>query len=279
MRAPEPVLVGPLFAPLHEQLLRLLRGLSPADWDRPTRAGSWTVRDVAAHLLDGDLRKLSIHRDGHLPRRPEADLRDYAGLVAFLNTLNAEWVCAARRISPSLLVDLLALTGPQVTAFVNGLDPFGRALFPVAWAGEDESQNWMDTGRELTERWHHQQQIREAVGSPLLLGPEWLRPVLDISVRALPRAYRDLAAVPGEGVAFRVAGPSGGEWSVVRETRGWRLYTGACDRPAATATTDADTAWRLFFKGLAVEEARRRIRLEGDPRLGEPLLDCLAVMA
>jgi uncharacterized protein (TIGR03083 family) len=279
MRPPEPSLLAPLFAPLHERLLELLRGLSPAHWGRPTRAGAWTVRDVAAHLLDGDLRKLSFHRDGLPLPPPDRDVGGYGGLVAFLNALNAEWVSAARRISPALLVDLLAVTGPQVAAFVAGLDPFARSLFPVAWAGEDESSNWMDTGREFTERWHHQQQIREAVGAPLLTDRSWLRPVLDISVRALPRAYRGVAAAEGEGITLRVTGPAGGEWSLVRKGDGWQLYVGACDRPAMTATTDPDSAWRLFFKGQSPEEGRARIHIDGEARLGEPLLSALAVMA
>jgi uncharacterized protein (TIGR03083 family) len=279
MRPPEPVLLGSLFGPLHDRLLGILRGLSREDWERPTRAGSWAVRDVTAHLLDGDLRKLSIHRDGHRLPPPSSDLSAYSGLVAYLNQLNAEWVAAARRISPTLLVEMLALTGAEVANFVSELDPFGPAVFPVAWAGEAQSLNWMDTGREFTERWHHQQQIREATGAALLLDARWLRPVLDVSVRALPRAYTGVAAAEGAGVVFRVEGASGGEWSLVREGDGWRLYEGAVAGPSAVASTDGDTAWRMFFKGLAADEARRRVRLEGEPRLGEPLLSALAVMA
>jgi uncharacterized protein (TIGR03083 family) len=279
MRPPEPVLLGSLFGPLHERLLGILRGLSPADWERPTRAGSWTVRDVAAHLLDGDVRKLSMHRDGHRLPAPSADLSAYAGLVAYLDGLNAEWLAAARRMSPAVLVEMLALTGPHVAKFVAELDPFGPALFPVAWAGEAQSLNWMDTGREFTERWHHQQQIREATGAALLLDARWLRAVLDVSVRALPRAYAGVDAAEGAAVLFRVDGAGGGEWSLVREAGGWRLYEGACAEASAVASTDGDSAWRMFFKGLAADEARRRVRLEGEPRLGEPLLSALAVMA
>ena len=54
-----PVYTADLFAPLGAELVSLLRGLGESDWTRPTLAGAWRVRDVAAHLLDGDLRKLS----------------------------------------------------------------------------------------------------------------------------------------------------------------------------------------------------------------------------
>ena len=60
-----PIYTAELFRPLHRELIALLRGLDSDRWVAPTIAGSWRVRDVAAHLLDGDLRKLSGGRDGH----------------------------------------------------------------------------------------------------------------------------------------------------------------------------------------------------------------------
>jgi hypothetical protein len=55
-------------------------------------------------------------------------------------------------------------------------------LFPPVHA---ELLALMETGREYTERWHHQMQIREAVGAPGLLERRWYQPVLDLSVRAV----------------------------------------------------------------------------------------------
>ena len=66
----------------------------------------------------------------------------------------------------------------------------------MAWAGESESQSWFDVARELTERWHHQQQIRLAAGAPPLDDPRWSGPVFETFLRALPFRYRDTAA-PG----------------------------------------------------------------------------------
>jgi hypothetical protein len=53
-----PVYTADLFPPLHQELLALLRGLTPADWERPTVAGSWRVRDVASEKVSiaGDAR-------------------------------------------------------------------------------------------------------------------------------------------------------------------------------------------------------------------------------
>ena len=277
VRPVEPVFVAGLLRPLSSELIRLLRGLACDDWLRPTRAGDWRVRDVAAHLLDVDCRKLSLHRDA-MPLAGDPP-RDEGALLALLNRLNAEWVAAASRIGPRLLTDLLELTGCQVADYLESLDPFGRARFPVAWAGEAESAHWFDIGREFTERWHHQQQIREAIGAPLLTEARWLRPAIEVSLRALPHAYRSAAAAPGTAVVVEIRGASGGAWSLVRNPAGWGLFVGASDRPTACARLDEDTAWRLLLKAIDPELAAGRLEIEGDRGLGSLLLSALAVMA
>jgi hypothetical protein len=63
MIAIKPIIVKHLFKPLDDQLILLLESLSPEDWNKPTIAKQWTIKDVAAHLLDGNIRTLSIQRD------------------------------------------------------------------------------------------------------------------------------------------------------------------------------------------------------------------------
>jgi hypothetical protein len=171
------------------------------------------------------------------------------------------------------------LTAPQVHAFFGSLDPHARALFEVAWAGEESSPVWFDIGREYTERWLHQQQIREAVGAPGLLGREWLHPALDIFMRALPHTYRAIHAEPGQSIHFAIRGEAGGDWTLRRRSQGWRLLAGRDDHPTAGVSLDQEAAWKLFSKGLSREAARQSVTIEGDPRLGEPIFGALAVMA
>jgi hypothetical protein len=178
-----------------------------------------------------------------------------------------------------LLVDFLAVTGPQIAALFASLDPHARAFLAVSWAGEEVSENWLDMGREYTERWHHQQQIREAVGAPPLTARRWLAPMLEISVRALPFAYRDTTARTGKTIALVITGDAGGAWSLARDEGRWTLFSGVPPSPAARVTIDQDSAWRLFFKGLSRDDAERRVRIEGDRPLGEVMLGALAVMA
>jgi len=102
----------------------------------PTVAGSWTVRDVVAHLIDGQIRRLSSQRDGQAVPSPPGPVAGYESLVAYLNELNAEWVGAMRRMSPPQLFRFIDATGREYADFLSTLDPDGMASFPVAWAGD-----------------------------------------------------------------------------------------------------------------------------------------------
>jgi len=273
-----PVDTSGLFAPLHRELIQLLSGLSEADWSRPTMAGSWQVRDVVAHLIDGQMRRLSFQRDGAalpVPRRP---ISDYELLVAHLNALNAEWVRAMRRVSPRQLLSLLDGVGEEFAEFMAGLDPEGVAVFPVAWAGEEESKNWMDVGRDYTELWHHQAQIRQAVGAAPLDAREWLFPVLDLGIRAVHRSWSDFEREPGTVLLVEVAGEAGGYWSIVREEGVWVIYQGAHPNPTTKASMSAESAWRLLFNALDPSEAEAEISNSGDRSLFTRFLSVRGVM-
>ena len=151
------------------------------------------------------------------------------------------------------------------------------ALFPVAWAGESASPSWMDVGREFTEKWHHQQQIRDAVGAPLLLGERWTGPLFRLSVLALPRAYEGTPGPEGTGVELVIEGEGGGAWWVVRRRRAWELASEAQGVTRATVRLSTDEAWRLFYNALS-DSAKERIRVEGDRAWVRPLLDARSVM-
>jgi uncharacterized protein (TIGR03083 family) len=272
-----PVYLLPLFPRLHAELMTLLRTLEAADWTRPTACALWSVKDIVAHLLDSCLRRLSYGRD-HLDPAPDRPIESYAELVAYLNHLNAQWIAAARRLSPAVLMDMMDWASPQLDRFFATLDLHAPAQFGVAWAGEETSPNWFDIGREYTERWLHQQQIREAVGAPGLTGREWLYPALDIFVRALPFTYRSTGCA-GDSVELEIRGEAGGTWTLVKDVAAWRLFSGKSPDASVRVSLDQDAAWRLFSKGLTAEQAARALRINGDRSLGRPMLGALAVMA
>lgn len=276
LRAAPPVHAAPLFGELHARLVDLLRSLDRESWDRPA-VGHWCVRDVAAHLLDGELRRLSIARDG-FAAPPDRPIRGERDLVEWLNALNEQWVIAARRLSPGVLVDLLERAGHSTAAAVGALDPDAPAPWPVAWAGEDASKNWMDIGRDYTERWHHQDQIRAAVGATPLEEPRLLRPVVDISLRALPHAYRGISAAEGGAVCIHASGPAGGVWSLVLNDGKWRLYEGAVEEPECVIRLPAETAARLLLHRFGAVADLAGFEFEGRADLAARFGSARAVM-
>lgn len=270
MREPQTIVTSNLFAPLNTELVGLLRGLTDDDWERPTAAGTWTVREVAAHLLDTSMRRLSMDRDGYAPPVPPNAFAN--GFGAFINNANAQGVALLRRMSANMLIDMLGRYGAQMGEFLAAKEPNAPARWAVSWAGDETSPNWFDVAREFTERWHHQQQIRDAVGRPPLFA--YLGPVIDTFVRALPHTYRDIAAPDGTTIVLRVVEEGEGAWTLVRESSSWRLYEGESADPTTRVTMRGDAAWRIFTK----QKIDPHATIEGDGTLARPLLGMIAII-
>jgi uncharacterized protein (TIGR03083 family) len=273
-----PIDTRTLFRPVSDDLVRLLRGLASDDWNRPTVAGAWTVRDVLAHLVDLTFRRLSFHRDRMTPPPPARPIRSDRDFIDFINGLNADWVATTRRLSPRVLTDLFELAARDLADWFESVSLDEPALFGVSWAGERTSENWFDIGREFTELWHHQEQIRMAVRAASLTDPRYLHAVIAVAMRGLPHAFRDVAAEPGTSVTVDVEGPAGGHWTLVREPGGWTLSGGSAPGPAARVRLDDGTAWKLLFNALDETAARAAATIEGRADLATPFLRARSVI-
>ena len=263
-----------LFPILEEKLMTLLRSLSAADWKAPTVAGLWTVKDVAAHLLDGSTRTVSMLRDHHMA--PPAVIDSNEALRTYLRTINASWVDAMQRTSPALLIEWMQTTGMQYNAEIAKLDLFEPSIFPVSWAGHSMSLNWFHVAREYTERWHHQQQIREAVNKQGILTRELYYPVLDTFMMALPYSYLGVNAGENTVVQVIITGEAGGKWFLTKR-EDWTLSKQNTLPVSACAVIDGTIAWKLFTKSWSRAEASNYITLTGDRLLIEPALDMITV--
>jgi hypothetical protein len=127
----------------------------------------------------------------------------------------------------------------------------------VTWAGPEPAPVWLDVAREYTERWHHHQQIRDALGRPALTAPRLFAPVLDTLVRALPHTFRDVQAPDGTHVKLTITGDAGGVWSLVRDER-WSLLRklqGSCAALRWTLTPLAS-----LHQGISVRRRSRELR-------------------
>jgi hypothetical protein len=278
MNHPSTIYTTDLFPKLDKVLIDLLKNLSREDWELQTIAPLWKVRDVAAHLLDGNMRTISMLRDNYFGL-DGGNVDSYRELVSFLNGINADWVKAMRRVSPELMISLLETTGQAYNQIWSNLDPKGKALFSVAWAGEEVSENWFHIAREYTEKWHHQQQIRYAVGkTQALYQREFYYPYLDTSMRALPHHYRDTVAGENDCIEFTVTGDGGGSWYLIRKNDKWNLkYEREID-PVCTVVIDGEIAWRMFTKGISRSEAEQGVEITGKHQLGRQIFYLLAVM-
>ena len=278
-----PILVADLFPELDRHLLEMLRGLAPEQWEVPTACAGWSVKDVALHLLGGDLGNLSRRRDGltnslapYAP--PGADFSDNATLVAALSRWNEDWVEATRRLSPRVICDLFAATQDAVHAYYASLDPLALGG-PVSWAGPGPAPVWLDIAREYTEHWAHQAQIRDVLGLPALQGRRLYAPVLAAYMHALPHTLRDTFALDGATLRVVITGEAGGEWLAVREGTVWTLGIDPARPARATAFLDQDTAWRLFTRGLSDAAAERAVQIEGDATLAGAVRRMVAIIA
>ncbi|WP_091156867.1 maleylpyruvate isomerase N-terminal domain-containing protein [Mucilaginibacter pineti] len=274
-----PIPVKHLFKPLDDLLINLLESLSPEEWNKHTVAKAWTVKDVASHLLDGNIRTLSIQRDNFFGEKSPVS-NSYMDMVGWLNGLNADWIKASKRISPDVLILLHKATRDLVTTYYQSLDLNAPAIFPVDWAGETESLNWMHLAREYTEKWHHQQQIREATGRDGIMTREFFYPFIDSFFRALPHTFRKVGAPLGTIIKINVTTQLGGNWYLQKQASNWQLQkdepTGV---PAATVSISPQTSWKLFSKSIRPEGVRGSVELTGDTRLAEHVLQMVSVMA
>lgn len=260
-------------------MISLLKSLSPKEWESLTSSSKWNVKDIVAHLLDGDLRRLSLHRDSHKFPDPSDPIINYKSLVDFLNNLNNTWVRASKRLSPKLLTELTEFTTPKVVQHLKSLDPKRVALFSVGWAGETESENWFDIAREYTEKWHHQQQIREATDRPLLTEEKWLSPLIDTLIRGVPPVYTKYATKnENEQVEIYISGVIDDRWILATQNSQWRLYKSNGDQAETTIEMSDDTAWRLFTKNISEKEALKRIQISGNQSLGELISKTVSYM-
>jgi uncharacterized protein (TIGR03083 family) len=279
MEPVKPIKVINLFPQERKQLLELFSELGADDWEKPTICPGWTVKDIGLHLLGDDIGYLSGARDRFSnPFFQNKDMHTWQSLVNNINEANELWVEAAARISPRLLTDLLELTGKQFSNYLQSLDQIATGAV-VSWAGPEPAPVWLDIAREYTERWVHQQQIRDAVEKPGLKERRLFHPVLDTFVRALPHTYRDIPVTHVTALKFAVTGEAGDRWYLVGEASRWSLFKEIDLQPDAVVTMDQETCWRLFTKGISKNEAREQTAIEGDQALGEQLLETVSIIA
>lgn len=259
-----PADVPSLFDRERADLLDLLGTLADADWPRPTPCPGWTVLDVCRHLLGGDLVLLAARRDGHRGTPAPAGLTE-PQFIDWLDDLQLEWVHAARRLSPRLVRELLAWTGPRLVDELRREDPRARTA-GVSWTGPDPVPVWLDQVRELSEQWIHRQQLLQALGRPTDVRRSPLATILDGLRWAYPHRFDRVPAGDGATVVIEVAGPVSATWRLVAAGGHWGFRPEPGPDLVAGARLTTEQAWRLLSNNLPLA-GHDGLDLWGDARL------------
>ena len=194
------------------ELDRLLDPLAPADWERPTPAVGWAIRDQISHLAFFDEAATTAAID---PERFRAELVAARAapegitesVAARYRTLDADALHAWFRAARAAMIDALI-----------ALDPSTR----VPWYGPDMSVASSLTAR-IMETWAHGQDVADALGATRTPTPA-LRQVAHLGVRTLPNSFlaRGLD-VPDVPVFVALHAPSGETWTWGDETAADRV--------------------------------------------------------
>lgn len=273
--AEAPTEFPPLFDLERRRLLDLLRTVEDEQWQCPTACPGWSVLGLATHLLGDDLSLISWQRDDHHGTIPPDGLDEHR-FITWLDDLQVEWVRAARRLSPSLTIELLEWTAPRVRSTIAAQDP-AAVDANVSWASERLVPRWLDHGRELSERWIHRQQIREAIGESADLQADLAEPILDILRWAYPYRLRRHQRPTGDQVEIAINdGPLARRWILECDGQHWH-FSPTATAAIASVAMNADDAWRLLTNNHShtIPDA---IETSGDPTIVTALLQTRAII-
>lgn len=270
-----------LFPQLAKELVTLLNSLNESDWLKPSPIRGRTIKDLVSHLIDGSLRKISIQRDQFDDKTNTPNINSYGELVNHIQTLNSDWMNVSRRLSPSILIDLLEYSENQFHEFIKTLNPQDKALFGVAWAGEIESENWFDIAREYTEKWHHQMQIRLALDKPILMDTKFTEPLYDTFMRGLPHLYKDFTDFEiGDKIKISVTGILNKSWVLERQTEKWIAIDNISEDINSSVELSDSIAWKIFTNtDKDKEKYKSSLKTTGNSKIGLKLLDYITVMS
>ncbi|MEW5873149.1 MAG: maleylpyruvate isomerase family mycothiol-dependent enzyme [Chloroflexota bacterium] len=240
------------------RFLRLVEGLDPQDWEKPTACTAWNVRDILAHQAGGYasgtgyielLRQVrNLPKPGQLPEDAinEFQLRQRAGKspAELLAELHQVGPVAARKWAYQFL--------PLKLISIPHADAGKLSLRHLMWVIHSRD-TWMHrldicraTGRNFEQTRQHDGRIVELV-------------MLDVAA-TLARKF------DGPALVFELTGIAGGAWKIGQ------------GEPAATICMDA-LEFNIFASGrYTFEEARPKTTITGDVSRAEEALKNILVV-
>jgi len=185
----------------HDDLRAVLVGVPERDWERPTPAAGWSIRDQLSHLAFFDRAARTSIAD------PDAFRASLAEAVKDIDGYVAATLAYGRGIPGAELLDRFteerrALVDAALAA------PDGVR---VPWYGPDMAVASSITAR-IMETWAHGQDVADALGVNRPLTGR-LRHVCDIGIRARPFSYRNRGLEPpSTPLRVELRAPDGARW-------------------------------------------------------------------
>jgi uncharacterized protein (TIGR03084 family) len=200
-----PVSMAALVADLAAEsadLTRMLVPLAPSDWELPTPAAGWAIRDQVSHLAFFD-ETATLAATDPARFRQEAD-QLMSGGGDFTETVARDH----RHLSSGELLDWLATAREEYLRTFVGLEPSAR----LPWYGPPMSAASSATAR-LMETWAHGQDVADALGAARPATGR-LRNIAHLGVATMGFSFALRGQpVPAAPVRVELTGPDGATWS------------------------------------------------------------------
>jgi hypothetical protein len=185
---------------------------------------------------------------------------------------NQRGIDGARGLSPRVVIGRLEWAGQQRDDYYASMDLLGDGR--VSWASDGSVPSWFDIAQDLTERWVHQMQIREAVDRVEGYRADYLPVVLRTFVWALPHQYRVTAP---RDTTLEVDLSAGGLWTLTCVGDGrWSLSEGSPYDPDCRVRFADDAGWRWLTGARVPADG---MTFDGPVHLQEPLLRIRGILA
>lgn len=231
-------------------LLAFLAGVAGGDWDRPTVCAPWTVRDVVAHIVEGELAAGRVYR-GEVRERGAADPEEG---IALWRPLPGEAVRAAlwqHGVATQRVLDAMTQGVWRKEIRVMGCSRVSQLarvhLFDLAVHGHD---------------------LTDALDAPPVWGPR-LGFLAEQTVRAAP-VVLSRAGLPAEGaLGVRVRGLDR-SWVIRAREGAWTVEDGN----GATATIEIEPDHLVLGATgrMSPDVALSKAEIGGDAALAERVL-------
>ena len=195
----------------------VLDALSTADWDTPTHAPGWSVRDQVSHLASFDEAASRAMTDR------EAFVAEVRTVLEGASDLEGPYLARGRSMAPGGVLDWWRTASGALIAKARNVDPKAR----LPWYGPDMGAASFITAR-LMETWSHGLDVLDVVDSDRP-DTDRLRHVAFLGVRTRANSYiAHGRQPPSTPMRVELTSPSGEKWVLGDE--------GAADVIRGTAT-------------------------------------------